>query len=148
MRILLLFSNMKKTVWLLCLIFCGCVKKVDRQAFGVKLVNANTIAFKHIDYNTLSNLQLDSLDAAQWQAVLPVYKMPADTDMKDFQQPQPGRYRLKDSVLIFLADTPFQKQSRYFVRYYRLHDDGTVWTLLKGKWKHNTPQYTECTFIP
>ncbi|NCD69480.1 hypothetical protein [Mucilaginibacter agri] len=139
---------MKKTVWLLCLICCGCVKKDNQQAFGVKVMGANAIGFNNVDYNALANLQQDSLTTAQWQAILPVYRMPADSDMKDFQQPQPGRYQLKDSTLVFLADTPFRQHSRYFARYYRLHDDSNVWTLLKGKWKHSTPQYTECTFTP
>ncbi len=139
---------MKKSAWLLCLICWGCVKKPGQQHLKVNVLTANTISFNNIDYNTLVNLRQDSLGTAGWQALFPVYRIPADTDMKDYQNPQPGKYAVKNNVLIFSADTPFQKHSQYFARYYHLHDDSNAWDLMKGKWKHGTPQYTECTFTP
>jgi hypothetical protein len=29
----------------------------------------------------------------EWRALIPVFKMPKDTDLKDYQSPQPGAYR-------------------------------------------------------
>jgi len=139
---------MKKSVWLLFFICLGCVKKPNPQQLKVNVLNANTISFSNIDYNTLANLRQDSLNMAGWQAILPVYRMPADTDMKDYLKPQPGKYAFNKDVLVFFADTPFQKHKQYFARYYRLHDDSSVWDLIKGKWKRGTPQYVECIFTP
>jgi len=139
---------MKKSVWLLCFILLGCAKKPNQQQLSVKVTGINTIEFKGIDYNTLSNLSQDSLGLAQWQTILPVYRMPADTDMMDFVKPQPGKYTLVKDALVFVADTPFQKHDKYFARYYKLHDDSNAWDLMKGKWKHGSPQYIACTFTP
>jgi hypothetical protein len=139
---------MKKSIWLLCFICLGCVKKPGQQQLKVNVLNANTISFSNIDYNTLANLRQDSLNLSGWQAILPVYRMPADTDMKDYLQAQPGKYAFNKDVLIFSADTPFQTHRQYFARYYHLHDDSNVWDLIKGKWKRGTPQYVEYVFTP
>lgn len=137
---------MKKSGWLLVVILMGCAKKPGQQQLAVKVRGANLVEFSGIDYNTLSNLSQDSLSLAQWQAILPVYKAPADTDMKDFVNPQPGKYALVKDTLVFVADTPFQKNSQYFARYYKLHDDASAWDLLKGKWKNGAPKYREYSF--
>jgi hypothetical protein len=139
---------MKKTVWLLCFILAGCAKKPAQQQLSVRVVGTNEAKFAGIDYNILSNLSQDSLGLAQWQAILPVYKMPADTDMMDFMPPQPGKYKLVKDALVFVADTPFQKNTKYFARYYQLHDNSNAWDLMKGKWKNGAPKYTECVFTP
>ncbi len=139
---------MKKSVWLLCFILVGCAKKPNQQQLSVKVTSANVVEFAGIDYNILSNLSQDSLSLPQWQAILPVYKMPADTDMMDFVSPQPGKYKLIKDALEFVADTPFQKNTKYFARYYKLHDDSNAWDLMKGKWKNGAPKYTECVFAP
>ncbi|WCT12396.1 hypothetical protein [Mucilaginibacter jinjuensis] len=139
---------MKKTVWLLCFILVGCAKKPNQQQFAVKITGANSVKIAGIDYNILSNLNGDSLGLSQWQAILPVYKMPADTDMMDFVSPQPGKYKLIKDVLVFVADTPFQKNAKYFARYYKLHDDSNAWDLMKGKWKNGSPKYAEVIFTP
>ncbi|SFS96621.1 hypothetical protein SAMN04487890_107149 [Mucilaginibacter polytrichastri] len=132
----------------MCFICLGCAKKSAQPHLKVSVLNANTINFGNIDYNTLANLHQDSLNTAEWQAILPVYRMPADTDMKDFVLPQPGKYAFKNNQLIFSADTPFLGHSLYFARYYRLHDESNAWDVMKGKWKRGTPQYVECTFTP
>lgn len=139
--------NMKKSACLLFLYFCSCTSG-RHTPISVRVVDPHTVAFSHIDYNLLANLQRDTLTTDQWQRLLPVYRMPADTDMKDFSNPQPGKYRIKDSLVIFTPDTPLHKNTAYFARYYQYNNTGDAWKILKTKWKTRTPQYTECVFRP
>ena len=139
---------MKKTLCLLLLICLGCIKKPGQISLTVSVIDKNTISIGNVDNNLLANLAKDTIAYEQWKNLLPVYRMPADTDMKDYQQPQPGRYTLKNNAVIFSADTPFQKKGVYFVRLYHLQDDSNVWALLKGQWKQGSPAYKECIFKP
>ncbi len=139
---------MKKT---LCLLFCiclGCAKKPAQSALKVTVISATTISITNIDNNLLANTRQDTIANAQWQSLLPVYHMPADTDMMDYQNPQPGKYTIKNNRIIFSADTPFRKGQSYFARFYHFQDDSNIWTLLKGNWKQHTSQYKECVFKP
>jgi hypothetical protein len=70
----------------------------------------------------LQEIDRDSVTTG-WLSLIPVYRMPKDTDMKDFQPPQPGKYVVTDSSVVFTPDTPFISQQTYFVRYYQ-YDEG------------------------
>lgn len=72
-------------------------------------------------------------DKNVWQNLVPVYRMPADTDMKNYQPVQPGQYLLKDSAVVFTPDTPFVKGQTYFVRNYRLGEGATLMDYIKGR---------------
>lgn len=139
---------MNKSACLLFFICLGCAKKPGQPALEVSVVNANTITIQNTDDNLLANTSQDTIPNQQWQALLPVYRMPADTDMKDYQNPQPGKYAIKNNAVIFAADTPFKKGQTYFARFYHFQDDSNSWTLLKGDWKQHTSQYRECVFTP
>jgi hypothetical protein len=94
----------------------------------------------------MQELKKDSLTRDSWQNIFAVYRIPADTDMKDFQKAQPGNYLINDSVIIFKPDTSFKKHERYFARFY---GDGTTISSLKliqGKADLKGPAYTEATF--
>ncbi|MGZ3821843.1 MAG: hypothetical protein ACXVB6_14710, partial [Mucilaginibacter sp.] len=81
-----------------------------------------------------------------WQSLLPVYRMPADTDMKDFQNAQPGSYHVNDSLVIFTPDTPFRKGQPYFLRFFE-HDEATsAWQYIKGKVKIREATHTDLIF--
>ena len=81
-----------------------------------------------------------------WQSLLPVYKMPADTDMKDYQNIQPGRYMVQDSLVIFIPDTAFKKGQAYFLRYFR-HDEGiSAWQLIREKKRPGSIIYKDLVF--
>ncbi len=75
-----------------------------------------------------------------------IYRLPADTDMKDYQPTQPGKYLLKDSALVFTPDTPFIKQQSYFVRYYNYADNTTIWDYLRHKTTKGQLHYTDLIF--
>ena len=81
-----------------------------------------------------------------WQNLLPVYRMPADTDMKDYQPIQHGRYQLKDSSVVFTPDTPFTKGHTYFMRYYKFAGGDDTWEIIKGKKKLRGLKYVDVVF--
>ncbi|MBS1532426.1 MAG: hypothetical protein JSU01_19140 [Bacteroidetes bacterium] len=71
-----------------------------------------------------------------WQNLLPVYKMPDDTDMKDFQHAQPGKYKVEGNEVTFTPDTPFGKGQTYFLRTFDYSGAKDAWDFVrkqKGK---------------
>jgi hypothetical protein len=139
---------MKKLI-MISLLLAGCTAANQHQQLRVSVKNDSLIQISGMEANTLAGLAADSLSVEQWQQLLPVYPMPADTDMKDFAQPCPGRYFIKSAQVAFVADTPFAKGKMYFVRSYQFHDDsGSGWDIFKSKWKSRKPQYQEVIFKP
>lgn len=81
-----------------------------------------------------------------WQSLFAIYRMPLDTDVKDYQPIQPGKYVLKDSTLVFTPDTPFVKQQTYFMRYYNYSGSKTIWDYVQGKTRKGQLHYTDLIF--
>ena len=84
--------------------------------------------------------------ANKWQQLIQVYRMPADTDMKDFQPVQPGKYWVKDSLIFFTPDTPFVQQQTYFVRQYHYDEEKSIWGFIKGERRAGKTNYTDLIF--
>ena len=125
---------MKKTLCLL-LLCLGCTTKTKTPAIQISLINNNrSIKFKGLNYAILSEINRDSTPGV-WQNLIPVYRMPADTDMKNYQQAQPGLYQLKDSAVVFTPDTPFAKGQTYFIRYFQFDEGDNKWDYIRGKKK-------------
>src|ERR1700756_2285004 len=93
---------------------CGPAVKTSHPVTITKTAN-NAIKFSGLDLTTIQALGGDSATTAAWQSLIPVYKMPKDTDAKDTQPAQPGKYVVLDSLVIFTPDTPLQKGQAYFV---------------------------------
>ncbi|MDP9077299.1 MAG: hypothetical protein M3O71_07755 [Bacteroidota bacterium] len=123
---------MKKIGWIL-LIFCfACTHKTVAPAVHITLTNNNhAIKFTGLDYAIVNEIGRDSVPGV-WQTLLPVYRMPADTDLKNYQPIQHGTYTLKDSAVVFTPDTPFVKGKTYFMRYYQFKGEN-IWDYIKGK---------------
>ena len=137
---------MKKIALFLLVSCMGCSHKASAPAIHVSLVNnQRSVKIKGLDYAVISEINRDST-AGIWENLLPVYRMPADTDMKDYQPLLHGQYQVLDSAVVFTPDTPFAKGQVYFVRYFRFGDDNSVWDLLKGKKKPGNQPYTDLTF--
>ncbi len=76
---------MKKLVWLFLLICVGCTHQPKQPTVHIALINNNrSIEFKGLDDAITGELNRDSVPGI-WQGLIPVYRMPADTDMKDYQ---------------------------------------------------------------
>ncbi|MCR8561618.1 hypothetical protein KXD93_28445 [Mucilaginibacter sp. BJC16-A38] len=124
---------MKRYAAILLLIVFGCKSHNSSLVTGhITLTNNNhAIKFTGLDYAIVNEIGRDSVPGV-WQTLLPVYKMPADTDLKNYQPIQHGTYTLKDSAVVFTPDTPFVKGKTYFMRYYQFKGEN-IWDYIKGK---------------
>jgi hypothetical protein len=137
---------MKRSILFLLLLCFGCSSKPKAPAVQISLVNNNrSVEFKGLDYAVVNEINRDSVQGV-WQGLIPVYRMPVDTDMKDYQPVQPGTYRLKDRSVVFTPDTPFAKGKFYFLRYYRFSQDQSMWDFIKTKKKLGHTPYIDLIF--
>ena len=118
------------------IIMAGCAKHPPAIVIKVALADSNhAVQISGFDKMIISDIGQDTSKEA-WQSLLPVYKMPADTDMKDFQNAQPGKYSVKDSLVVFTPDTPFRKGQEYFLRAFDYSGAKDAWDFIrkqKGK---------------
>ena len=137
---------MKNQVLLLFLICFGCAQKQKTPEVHISLVNNNkSVKITGLDYAIISEIYRDSV-AGIWENLLPAYRMPADTDMKDYQPVQHGLYQLKDSSVVFTPDTPFASSKTYFIRYYQFGKGDSAFDLLKEKKKLGSTNYIDLVF--
>jgi hypothetical protein len=131
-------------VSLSCVVF-GCTTKTNTSAIHISLVDTGTaLEITGLNYTIIQDVSRDSSNS--WQNLLQVYRMPADTDMKDYQPIQPGSYLVKDSALVFKPDTPFAKNHVYFLRYYHYSGTADIWGFIKGKRQPGKIPYTDLIF--
>lgn len=138
---------MKIPILFLAVVFCfGCSN--HRKSVNIKISltdNNRSLKISGFDKLIIADIDRDTNDEA-WESLLPVYKMPADTNMKDYQNVQPGKYVAEDSVVIFTPDTAFKKGRAYFLRYFR-HDEGTsAWKLIREKKRPGSVSYKDLVF--
>jgi hypothetical protein len=137
----------RKTGLLFMLTFClGCTRQSSKLAITISLTDSNrSLIIKGFDKAVIADIGRDTGSGA-WQSLLPVYKMPADTDMKDYQNTQPGNYRVLDSIVVFTPDTAFKKDQAYFLRFYH-YDKGTnAWHYIRDKKRPGDISYTDLIF--
>lgn len=135
---------MRKFLWPLLLVCFGCAHHGTKSAVQMHLVkNDLSIELTGIDSSVTGEITRDS---AAWQNIFPVYRMPADTDMKDFQRPQPGAYRLSGNSLLFTPDTAFIKGQTYFLRAYQFGEGKSTWDIIRHRQKLGSQAYTDLTF--
>ncbi|WP_090472795.1 hypothetical protein [Mucilaginibacter sp. OK268] len=110
-----------------------------------KIDQERSVKISGLDAAIIQDITRDS-SGANWQGLIPVYKMPTDTEMKNYQPVQPGTYHIADGAVIFTPDTPFVSHQTYFIRYYKF-DTGNKLTDFVGG--HNRPgslHYIDLTF--
>jgi hypothetical protein len=139
------FEFMRRLNLLFVLVFIGCQLKAPDAAVHISLINQQqTLQITGIDPVIMQDINRDT--AANWQALFPIYRMPADTGMKNYQPMQPGNYQLKGSVLLFTPDTAFTPQQTYFMRYYNYGSNKSIWDYVKGKAKINQTRFADLIF--
>lgn len=144
--IVAIFKLMNRYYVLLMLLFFGCASKPKAPTVHISLINNDSsVKFKGLDYAVISEIDRDSVFGT-WENLLPVFRMPADTDLKNYQPVQPGSYQLKDSAVVFTPDTPFTKGQIYFVRYFEFDKGDNIWDYIKGKKKLGKIQYIDLIF--
>lgn len=133
----------KLTLFFVLVILCGCGPRVKTPEVSISKTSNNAIKFSGLDLTMIQSLGSDSASASDWQSLIPVYKMPADTDLKDYQPVQPGKYIAQDSIVIFTPDTPLQKGQTYFVRYYHFAQGSSLWQHITDHRKMSAQPYTD-----
>lgn len=115
------------------------VLKISFESSGqtLRISGLNSVVVQDINRDTTTN---------KWQQLIPVYRMPLDTDMKDFQPVQPGNYLVKGGVIFFTPDTPFKHHQQYFIRYYQHDEDRGIWGFILGKRRVGKVNYTDLIF--
>ena len=112
---------------------------LDSNKQTLKIAGLSNAIVQDINRDTATN---------KWQQLVSVYRMPVDTDMKDFQPVQPGKFLLKDSALVFNPDTPFTQNQSYFLRYYRYNETGDIWSFIKAERKAGKVNHIDLIFKP
>ncbi|RYU87916.1 hypothetical protein EWM62_15600 [Mucilaginibacter terrigena] len=137
---------MKKLSYLLVLLALACTPAKHPAAVQISLINnKQSIQLKGLDYAVMQDIARDTLNDV-WQSLVAVYRMPADTDLKNYQPVQPGRYLLKDSVVVFTPDTPFVKGQTYFIRNYRLGEGAKLIDYIKGRSQPGKTHFIDLIF--
>lgn len=130
-------------IWLLIM---GCAAKPTHPVVKVTLADS-ILKITGISNDILQEINRDSANMATWQHLIPVYRMPKDTGMKDYQTPQPGKYIVTDSAILFKPDTPFIKQQNYFVRYYQYGEGNDIMEYVKRQKKLGQVAYSDLIFM-
>ncbi len=135
-------------IWssLFLLMFCWGCQSTPPPSIQIKPTNQGTLTITGINEAILNDIDRDSIK--NWESLIAIYKMPADTDLKDYQPIQPGRYAVKNGVLSFIPDTSFVKQHLYFIRYYNYGGNKSIWDYLRGKTAKGQLHYTDLIFKP
>lgn len=132
-------------LFLLLLLF-SCAEKTTKMPVTISLINnGKTLQITGFDPAIINDISRDS-SATAWQTLMAVYRMPADTTLRNLQPVQPGRYAVKNNVVIFTPDTAFSTQQTYFFRYYDFGAGGTLTDLIKSRSKPGTLHYTDLIF--
>lgn len=137
---------MKKIYPILLLLWFGCNKPQPPVVKIALTNNQRSLKITGIDSLILNDIARDS--SANWQSLFPVYRMPADTDMKDYQNAQPGTYKLQSGAVLFTPDTPFVKPRTYFLRYYEHATGKDAWTYISGQGNKGSAHYIDLVFRP
>jgi hypothetical protein len=137
---------MKKIYPILFLLCFGCNKPDPVNIKAELTANNTTLTISGIDSVILNDIARDSL--ANWPSLFPVYRMPADTDMRDYQNEQPGIYRVSGGTLFFKPDTAFKHHQPYFLRYYKHAVGKDAWDYIKNNNHKGAAPYIDITFTP
>jgi hypothetical protein len=132
----------------LLLLFCfGCKPSTPAPPVHISLTDSHrALKITGIDPVILNDINRDSVK--NWQSLFAVFRLPADTDLKDYQPIQPGQYVLKDSALVFTPDTAFAQQQAYFLRYYNYAGNKSIWDYVRGKTTKGQLHYIDLIFKP
>jgi hypothetical protein len=135
-----------KKHYLLFLLFClGCGDKARITAIHISLTdNKQSLKITGIDSLIMQDINRDTVST--WQSLFAIYRMPADTSLKNYQPVQPGKYQLKGNAVIFNPDTAFAQQQTYFLRYYNYDGNKSVWDYITGKTRVGQLHYNDVIF--
>ncbi len=125
---------------------CGCTGRPAKVSPKITLSKDHRcLNISGFDKAIVAEIGRDTSSQA-WQSLLPVFKMPADTELKDYQDPQPGKYAIADSLVVFTPDTSFEKGKTYFLRYYLYQQGDDTWQYITSKKRLGSLSYKDLIF--
>jgi hypothetical protein len=137
---------MKKVGLLVLLFSLGCAHRPPKTNIAVSLTDSDhSVRISGFDKAIIDDIGRNTANHV-WESLLPVYGMPGDTDMKDFQNAQPGKYKIVDSAVIFTPDTAFKKGQVYFVRWYQYDKIEDAWQYIRKKKRTGSLSYKDLLF--
>jgi len=137
---------MRKFVFVVLLMALGCKHKDKVPGIFITLTDSSKhLKITSLDYAIMQDINRDTTTNI-WQNLIQVYRMPADTDMKDYQPIQPGKYVVSDSLVIFIPDTPFHPHQTYFMRYYQYDKGSNALDYIQNHQKPGKKQYRDLIF--
>ncbi|AYL98506.1 hypothetical protein [Mucilaginibacter celer] len=132
--------------FLLMVMLAGCASDTAATKVDISLINnKKSLQITGFDAAIINDIDRDS-SAQAWQTLMAVYRMPADTDLKNLQPVQPGHYTVNNNVVVFTPDTAFATQQTYFLRYYNFEAGTTLTNLIKSRSKPGALHYTDLIF--
>ena len=136
-----------KSRTLLLVFFCiGCTHRSPVIDIKINLTDSNhALKISGLDKSIITEISRDTSNYA-WQGLFAIYKMPADTDLMDYQNVQPGNYKVEDSIVVFTPDTAFKKGQVYFLRYYQHDEQVSGWQYIRGKKRPGSLSYKDLVF--
>ena len=131
----------------LLLLIVGCASKSNKTMVRINLAaNGRSLQISGISNDVLQEISRDSATATTWQGLIPVYRMPKDTGLKDYQSPQPGKYVVTNYGVVFTPDTPFIKRQVYFLRFYKYGDGNSMMGFIQHRKKLGQVAYRDLSF--
>ncbi|HEY4197332.1 MAG TPA: hypothetical protein VGM63_17440 [Mucilaginibacter sp.] len=137
---------MRRTAFILLILCLGCKQQPPKINIKISLTDSNrSVKISGLDQSIITEIGRDTSNYA-WESLFAVYKMPADTDLMDYQNAQPGNYKVQDSVVVFTPDTSFKKGQVYFLRYYQHDEQVSGWQYIRGKKRPGGLSYKDLIF--
>jgi hypothetical protein len=128
------------------LFILGCAETSTKTSVTISPANnGKSLQITGFDPAIINEIGRES-SAAAWETLMAVYRMPADTTMKNLQPVQPGKYRVRDNIVIFTPDTAFNAQETYIFRFYNFEAGNTLTDLIKSRSKPGSLHYTDLIF--
>lgn len=124
----------------------SCTETSTKTLVTIKTVNnGKALQITGFDPAIINEIGRDSSGKA-WETLMAVYRMPADTSMRNLQPAQPGSYTVHNNIVVFTPDTVFSTQQTYVFRYYDFSAGSALTDLIKSRSKPGALHYTDLIF--
>ena len=116
-------ENLFHIISFIFLIASGCKPPVQSANNSTLLVirlspDSSAVELRGVPSEVLADFKSDSLTEKEWNSFFAIYKVPADSELRDIERPLKGIYVIKDSIVNFTPAEPFHKNQSYFVQCY------------------------------
>lgn len=117
------FRNLVQVYAIFFIILGSCSERrstdIPADTIKIKLSSdSSAIELTNVPAYIIDKFISDSLDYSQWSNFFAVYEESKDAEMRDFQPPISGTYRIEEQKIIFRPDSVFSKGKSYFSRCY------------------------------